>query len=129
MRRGIAAASVALLFAAGSASAGTPNIAGVWHVQGQINYGPRFLSATPTCTFRQARGKLSGECVGPNARGPLSGLIAGDSVSWTWSHGATTGVGVSANTSFNGTYVNAHLISGRVSSSAMPGEGPFTQTR
>src|ERR1700761_2599950 len=112
MRLGIVAASVALVLAAGSASAGTPNIAGVWHVQGRINYGGNFVDVSPNCTFRQAGGKLGGECGGPNARGSVTGLIAGDSVSWTWHHVSTTGVGVSANTSFNGTYVDAHLIRG-----------------
>jgi hypothetical protein len=130
MRSPIAAASVAwIMFTASAASAGTPNIAGVWHVAGRIEYGVRFVVATPTCTFRQAAGKLSGECVGPNARGPLTGIIAGDNVSWTWRHIGTTAAGITGDTNFNGTWINHDLIEGRMTSPAVPGDGPFTQSR
>jgi len=130
MRLGMAMASVGLAFlAAGAARAQTPNVSGVWHVQGQIVNGAVMVSATPTCDFRQDGGKLSGECVGPNARGPLTGAIAGDKVSWTWSHVATTPGGVSGYTQFNGTYVNDQLIKGSMTSPAIHGSGPFTQTR
>lgn len=130
MRHWIGAVALGLAVAtAGAASAETPNIAGVWEVHGQIVFGNRVAAANPTCTFRQAAGELSGECVGPNARGPLTGLIAGRSVSWTWFNGATTAVGVSGQTNFNGTYVDRHLIQGSMTSSAIPGTGTFTQTR
>ena len=130
MRSQIAAASAALIVFAGSAaSAATPSIAGVWHVTGRIDYGARFFVATPTCTFRQAAGKLSGECVGPNARGPLMGIIAGDSVSWTWRHIGTTANGITGDTNFNGTRINNHLIEGRMTAPGIPRDGPFTQSR
>ena len=124
-----AGALAASALTTGVAAAQTPDIAGVWQVSGQIAYGARLASATPTCTFRQAGGKLSGECVGPNARGPLTGLISGRSVSWTWSNAATTGIGVTGRTGFNGTWVDAHLIRGSMRSSTFPGVGTFTQTR
>jgi hypothetical protein len=127
---GAAALGFALVAAsAGAASAQTPNIAGVWEVHGQITFGDRIVSANPTCTFRQAAGRLSGVCVGPNARGALTGLIAGRSVSWTWLNAATTAIGVTGRTNFNGTYVNSHLIQGSMTSSATAGTGSFTQTR
>ncbi len=130
MRYWIAGATLAAgLLAGATAAAQTPNIAGVWQVSGQIAYGARFANASPTCTFRQAGGKLSGECVGPNARGPLTGLISGRSVSWTWSNVATTGIGVTGRTGFNGAWVDAHLIRGSMRSTAIPGVGTFTQTR
>jgi hypothetical protein len=130
MRPGVAVACASLaLLSAGAASAKTPNIAGVWQVQGEIRYGNAFGTATPTCTFHQAGGTLSGECVGPNGRGPLQGMIAGDKVSWTWSHVATTAVGVNGVTTFNGTYVDSHLIRGAMSDPRYPVSGSFTQTR
>jgi hypothetical protein len=130
MRLSIASAVVgAGLFVASAAAAQTPNISGVWQVQGQIAFGARMVSVTPNCTFRQAAGKLSGECVGPNARGPLTGLISGHNVSWTWRNGATTAMGVSGETGFNGVYVDDHLIRGTMTSSAIAGAGTFTQTR
>jgi hypothetical protein len=132
MRHWIGAAALGfglVAASAGTASAQTPSIAGVWEVHGQIVFGNRVASASPTCTFRQTAGRLSGECVGPNARGPLNGLIAGRSVSWTWFNGATTAVGVTGRTNFNGTYVDRHLIQGAMTSSDIPGTGSFTQTR
>jgi hypothetical protein len=117
------------LTAAGAASAQTPNISGVWHVNGRAHYGAVWASATPTCTFRQVGGRLSGICVGPAARGPLSGAIAGTRVSWTWSHGATRPDGVSGDTQFNGIYVNSRLIRGSMIAPPVPGSGSFTQTR
>jgi hypothetical protein len=130
MRLWLASAALgAGLFVASAAAAQTPNIAGVWEVQGQIVNGGGMASATPTCTFRQAAGRLSGECVGPNARGPLTGLISGRNVSWTWRNIPTTAMGVNGATNFNGVYVDSHLIRGSMTSSAVPGTGSFTQTR
>ena len=131
MRFAIAAALLgAALAAAGAASAQTPNISGVWHVQGQIRYGNAFEAASPTCNFQQSSsGALSGQCVGPAGRGPLTGAIAGDRVSWTWRHVATAANGVTGMTQFNGTYVNGELIKGTMTATAIPGTGEFVQTR
>jgi hypothetical protein len=116
------------LAGASGASAQTPNISGLWRVNGHAHYGAVWSSVTPTCTFRQVGGRLSGTCVGPAARGPLSGSIAGTRVSWTWSHVATRPGGVSGDTQFNGIYVNSRLIRG--SMYAPPaGNGSFVQTR
>ena len=130
MRQLIASAAIGLgLFVASAAAAQTPNIAGVWQLQGQIICGNRIVSGTPTCTFRQSGGRLSGECVGPNAAGPLAGFISGHKVAWTWSNRATTSVGITGKTGLNGTYVDSHLIRGTMTSSASACKGTFTQTR
>jgi hypothetical protein len=50
-------------------------------------------------------------------------------MSWTWLNGATTAVGVTGRTTFNGTCADRHLIQGSMSSSDIPGSGSFTQTR
>jgi hypothetical protein len=128
MRLGLACAALSLL-AATSVGAQAPNLAGVWKVSGKISCIGAVMIVTPTCTFRQADGRLGGECVGPNARGPISGAIAGSKVSWTWQHQATTNEGISGSTSFNGTYASPRLIRGVMSSAGLPCKGAFTQTR
>jgi hypothetical protein len=117
------------LFAAGAASAQSVNIAGTWAVQGSIQSGDLLMSATPTCKFEQVGDRLAGTCIGPNAAGPLSGVVSGDAVSWTWTHRATTAVGNTGVTGFNGTYVDAHLIRGTMTSTGIAARGSFTQTR
>jgi hypothetical protein len=131
MRQLVAAAATGLgLLLATSANAATPNISGDWKIQGEIQSGRGIVSATPTCTFVQsAAGKLSGSCVGPNASGPLAGYISGNNVSWTWRNIPTTSIGVNGETGFKGTYVDAHLIRGVMTSTSLPGAGTFTQTR
>jgi len=128
VRFGIIVASMGIALA-GAASAQTPNVSGVWQVRGQIVHGDRTVTVSPACTIQQSGGRLSGDCVGPNGRGPLAGSIAGDRISWTWKDVATTAVGVSATTNFNGTYVNDRLIRGTMNSTAIAGTGNFTQTR
>jgi len=127
LRKLIAAAGFSLL--ASAALAATPDISGVWHVQGQIVSGNRYVGGASTCTFVQKDGKLSGSCVGPNASGPLTGFISGNNVARTYRNIATTSVGINGETGFNGTYVDAHLIQGTMTSTASAGKGTFTQTR
>jgi len=117
------------LIAAGAASAQTVNIAGTWRIAGQIVVGNVFVSATPVCNFKQVGSRLSGACIGPNASGPITGVVSGRAVSWTWSNRATTRIGLNGLTGFNGTYENSRLIRGTMTSSASPGRGTFTQTR
>jgi hypothetical protein len=130
MRQLVAAAAMGLGLLATSANAATPNISGDWQIQGEIQSGGAIVSATPTCTFVQtAAGNLSGSCVGPNASGPLTGHISGTRVAWTWRNVPTTSIGINGETGFNGTYVDAHLIRGTMTSTAVRGSGTFTQTR
>jgi hypothetical protein len=117
------------LLAAGPVSAQPIDISGAWKIQGTIQSGGALFSARPTCVFEQAGSKLSGACIGPNASGPLTGVISGRNVSWTWRNRATNDVGITGMTAFNGVYVDHHLIQGTMTSSATSGEGAFTQTR
>jgi len=115
---------------AGSAASAQPvNIAGTWHVAGEAVAGAITYTAYPTCEFEQVGERVSGTCIGPNATGPLSGVVSGRSVSWSWTHRATTLVGLSGVTNFNGTYINSHLIRGAMSAADSPVVGSFTQTR
>ena len=117
------------VLAAGGANAQPVNIAGTWNIQGSIQAGAVLFSATPTCKFEQVGTRLAGRCIGPNAAGPLTGVVSGKAVSWTWTHGATDAVGISGTTNFHGTYVDSHLIRGTMTSAGMPARGTFTQTR
>ena len=117
------------LLAASAAGAQSVNIAGTWEVAGQMVAGGAVYAANPTCKFEQVGERVSGTCIGPNATGPVTGVVSGRSVSWTWTHGATTLVGISGVTNFDGTYVDRHLIRGEMSAPGFPGVGSFTQTR
>ena len=128
MRLAILLASLSFV-SAGAASAQTPDISGVWHIQGQISWNGATETERPTCTFQRNGGTLSGDCVGPAGRGPLSGIIAGDKVSWSWTHTATAPNGRTGTTNFNGTFVNPNLIQGEVTVPGVPVSGVFTQAR
>jgi hypothetical protein len=115
--------------AAGGANAQSVNIAGTWNVQGNIQAGAVVFSAMPTCQFEQVGDRLAGTCIGPNAAGPVTGVVSGNAVSWTWTHHATDAFGGNGITDFNGAYVDTHLIRGTITDTGVPGRGTFTQTR
>jgi hypothetical protein len=117
------------VFAASAADAQPVNIAGTWNVQGSIQVGGTLFSAMPTCKFEQVGARLAGTCIGPNAAGPVTGVVSGHAVSWTWTHQATDAVGNTGVTDFRGDYVDSHLIRGTMTSSGVPAQGTFTQTR
>lgn len=125
----VCAALSMAVFAAGDADAQSVNIAGTWDIQGSIQSGGVLFSATPTCTFEQVGARLAGTCIGPNAAGPVTGVVSGNAVSWTWTHHATDVVGNNGITNFNGAYIDAHLIRGTMTSSGVLARGTFTQTR
>jgi len=117
------------LASAGAAGAATVNIAGTWQVSGQMESGGAVFMANPSCEFEQVGHRVSGTCIGPHATGPVTGVVEGRSVSWTWTHRATDLVGLSGVTNFNGTYVDVHLIRGDMTAPGVPAVGSFTQTR
>jgi len=53
------------------------NISGPWIIDGQN--GP-----SPVCGFEQAGNNLTGSCIGPNAKGTITGTIIGEQVRWHW---------------------------------------------
>jgi hypothetical protein len=117
------------VLAAGAASAQPVNIAGTWEVAGQMTAGGVVYAANPTCRFEQVGERISGACIGPNATGPATGVVSGRTISWSWTHRATTLAGISGVTNFNGAYGDRHLIRGEMSAPGIPGVGSFTQTR
>jgi hypothetical protein len=123
-----AAALGMALFAAGAANA-LPNVAGRWYVSGKIYYGAQYIQATPTCHFIQNGSQLGGTCTGPNGSGPIEGRVSGNSITWTWSHQATTIIGMTGVTGFEGSFVTPRLIRGWMTSTGTPGRGRFTQSR
>ena len=61
-----------------SVLAETPaNISGSWKIDSQN--GP-----TPICAFEQVGDNLTGSCIGPNAKGTITGTIIGTQVRWRW---------------------------------------------
>jgi len=120
------------LLAAGAASA-QPMVAGIWHVSGKISSGKtvdnQLFEIEATCLFMQSGEQISGNCTGPDATGPITGVVAGNSIEWTWRSHATTALGVAGMTGFNGTIVRAGQIEGTMTSTASTGKGTFTQTR
>jgi hypothetical protein len=54
------------------------SISGSWQIVSQNN-GP-----SPDCTFEQAGNDLTGSCIGPNAKGAITGTITGDQPRWHW---------------------------------------------
>jgi len=116
------------LLAAGAASA-QPNVTGIWHVSGKIVDGNQTLKATPICNFMQSGERISGNCTSSNAAGPITGVVVGNSIEWTWQSHATSAPGVQGMTGFDGTIVKAGLIKGTMTSTASTAKGTFTQIR
>jgi hypothetical protein len=54
------------------------SISGSWQIVSQNN-GP-----SPECVFDQAGNDFTGLCIGPNARGAITGTITGDQPRWHW---------------------------------------------
>jgi hypothetical protein len=52
------------------AETGPVNISGSWKIESQN--GP-----TPICAFEQVGDNLTGSCIGPNAKGSITGTIIG----------------------------------------------------
>jgi hypothetical protein len=54
------------------------SISGSWKIVSQNN-GP-----SPVCVFGQAGNDFTGSCIGPNAKGAITGTITGDQPRWRW---------------------------------------------
>jgi hypothetical protein len=123
----VTAVGVAML--ATAAAGAPPNAAGTWHVVGTSHVGNLYSQATPTCVFIQSRENLGGTCTGPNAQGPITGTISGNSITWTWSTQATTAIGFTGILGFEGHFVTPRLIRGVMTSTGSPARGSFTASR
>lgn len=76
--------AAAILVSSAGAGAST-DFTGKWAVTGSM---PDEI-ISPTCTFKQDGGKLSGFCKGPSALGDLDGAADGDTIVWHWDRVAT----------------------------------------
>jgi hypothetical protein len=81
------ALSIVVLLAIGGTRAVVPkavaqtapvSISGSWQIVSQNN-GP-----SPVCVFEQAGNDFTGSCIGPNAKGAITGTITGDQPRWHW---------------------------------------------
>jgi len=125
----LSAVIAAGLIAAAPAIASAADLSGAWSVYGSIELpGGGLFSASPTCQFQQARHKLSGDCKGPNAAGPLTGEVHGRRVAWQWTANAFSGG--SGVVSFAGRLGHDGVIRGSINFSHLPKRsGTFTQQR
>jgi hypothetical protein len=110
---------------------GAAQLAGAWQIKGRIDYGGSPVAiAAPVCDFQQAGLTLSGTCTGPNAKGPLTGVVAGRHVSWKWTTSATTAVGTTGEAWFQGDLGDDGTVKGTWGVDVLPDlKGEFTQTR
>jgi hypothetical protein len=58
----------------------TAQISGAWKIDSG-NDRP-----SPTCGFQQAGNDLTGSCIGPNAKGTITGTVVGTQVRWRWQY-------------------------------------------
>lgn len=102
---------------------------GTWHVRGQMR-GPNgrvVAGIAPVCQLVQRGNQLSGECTGPSARGPASGVVNGDNATWEWTATATNSNGQSGVAVFQSTIGRDNVMRGTFTGSSQPGlTGTFT---
>lgn len=130
--------SIARLVLAGAAVAVTlagtayaADMSGTWSLSAMYMQGGRLVGTdTPVCTFQQTGNQISGTCKGPNGLGPVMGTAAGGSVSLQWNHTATTAIGRTGTSMYQGSVGTDGVVRGSAASSNMPGVGGvFTATR
>ena len=102
-----AVVATAVLVTPGGAGAST-SFTGKWVVTGSMPDE----SISPTCTFNQDHGKLSGSCKGPNGLGDLDGAADGDSIVWHWDRVATSDKTWDATLTFRGTLGSDGIVKG-----------------
>ncbi|HEX3861803.1 MAG TPA: hypothetical protein VHY35_08950 [Stellaceae bacterium] len=102
---------------------------GTWHVHGQMRApnGQVLASIAPVCQLQQRGNQLSGQCTGPSARGPASGIVNGDNATWEWTATATNSNGQDGVAVFRSTIGNDNIMRGTFTGSSQPGmTGTFT---
>src|ERR1035441_4414683 len=87
-----------------SAEVAPVNISGPWKIDSQN--GP-----SPICGIEQTGNNLTGSCIGPNAKGTITGKIIGEQVRWRWQWVTYTGNSAAA-FDFIGTLRPDNTISG-----------------
>lgn len=97
--------------AAGAASA--PDFTGKWVVTGSMSGDNGEETISPTCTFKQDGGDLSGSCKGPSGLGSLDGAVDGKSIVWHWKRVATNSDVLDATITFRGSLGSDGVIRGQ----------------
>lgn len=93
-------------------------IAGSWNIQSQ--------PVRPICEIDQNGGDLTGTCIGPQAKGELSGTVAGQAIRFQWKRVANANGNVSL-WNFSGTMSADNTITGFVELNGHT--APFTATK
>jgi predicted aspartyl protease len=94
------------------------NFSGSWKIASQ--------AVRPVCEITQSGNELKGSCVGPAAKGEVTGTVAGQTVRWQWKRFADN----NGNTSlwnFSGTISGDNSIAGFVEQNGR--SAPFTATK
>ena len=98
-----------------------------WNVHGQMEVNGRVAGVSPVCVLRQAGSQISGNCRGPAAEGPATGVANGDNITWQWTATATNSNGRNGIAVFQGTLGYDGVIRGSYTNSTIPGvTGTFT---
>ncbi len=98
-----------------------------WNVHGQMEVNGQVAGVSPVCVLRQAGSQISGNCRGPAAEGPATGVANGDNITWQWTATATNSNGRNGIAVFQGTLGYDGVIRGSYTNSTIPGvTGTFT---
>jgi hypothetical protein len=98
-----------------------------WNVRGQMDVNGQIVGVSPVCVFRQAGNQVSGNCRGPAAEGPATGVANGDNITFQWTATATNSNGRNGIAVFQGTLGYDGVIRGSYTNSTIPGvTGTFT---
>jgi len=100
---------------------------GTWQVHGEMR-GPNgqvVAGIAPVCQLYQRGNQLSGQCTGPNARGPASGVVNGNdatmAATWEWTATASNSSGQSGVVVFYSRIDNDNVMRGTFTGSSQPG--------
>jgi hypothetical protein len=92
-----------------------------WNVRGQMNVNGQIAGVAPVCALRQMGTQISGNCKGPAAVGPATGVANGDNITWQWTATATNPNGRNGIAVFQGTLGFDGVIRGSYTNSTIPG--------
>jgi hypothetical protein len=112
--------AAAVLLAASSAFAASPNITGKWTIHQSIAGNESDM----TCTFVQTDAKLTGSCKGDKEI-PITGGVDGDKVTWKYD---TDHDGTSLTLTYTATMSHSDTFSGNVDVQPFSITGDFTAT-
>jgi hypothetical protein len=101
------------MVAAASSALAKTDFSGKWVVSGTLSSDTAEETISPTCTFTQKDGALSGSCKGGSGIGSIDGAADGNTIAWTWKRIATNDQVLDATITFRGTLGSDGVIRGQ----------------